>query len=103
MGELRAGASSKKGAPLNVIGPQIRRLRRQARLSQAALAARCQIAGYDLSRESLAKIEGRARSITDAEILFLAEALRISFAPLFPPPEQIAPALQSFRSANGVE
>ena len=100
MGELRAGASSKKGAPLNLIGPQVRRLRRHARLSQAALVARCQIAGYDLSRESYAKIEGRARSVTDAEILFLAEALRVPFDSLFPTPEQIEPALQSFRTVR---
>ena len=100
MGELRAGASDKKGAPLNVIGPQLRRLRRQARLSQAALVARCQIAGYDLSRESLAKIEGRGRSVTDAEILFLAEALRLSFILLFPESEQTESVLRSFRSVR---
>ena len=99
MGELRAGASNKKGSPLNVIGPQLRRLRRQARLSQAALVARCQIAGYDLSRESLAKIEGKGRSVTDAEVLFLAEALRVSFVLLFPDQEQIEPSLRSFRAA----
>lgn len=100
MGELRAGASNKKGAPLNLVGSHLRRLRRQARLSQAALVARCQINGYDLSRESLAKIEGQGRSVTDAEILFLAEALRVSFALLFPAPEQIAPALQPFRNGE---
>ena len=100
MGELRAGASNKKGAPLNVIGPHLRRLRRQARLSQAALVARCQIAGYDLSRESLAKIEGKGRSVTDAEVLFLAEALRVPFNLLFPGAEQTEPALQPFRNAR---
>ena len=100
MGELRAGASSKKGAPLNLIGPQLRRLRRQAKLSQAALVARCQVAGYDLSRESFAKIEGQGRSVTDAEILFLAEALRVPFVLLFPATEQIEPALLPFRSGR---
>ena len=99
MGELRAGASNKKGAPLNLIGPQLRRLRRQARLSQAALVARCQIAGYDLSRESLAKIEGRGRSVTDAEILLLAEAVRASFVALFPDDDKLLQALQPFRKS----
>ena len=97
MGELRAGASSKEGAPLNVIGPQLRRLRRIARLSQAELAARCQVSGYDLSRESLAKIEGRNRSVTDAEVLLLAEALRKPFETLFPVGDQIEASLQPFR------
>ena len=100
MGELRAGASNKKGAPLNLVGPQLRRLRRQARLSQAALVARCQVCGYDISRESLAKIEGRARSVTDAEILFLAEALRVSFALLFPASLQTKSAMQPFRKGE---
>lgn len=99
MGELRAGASGLKGAPLNVIGPQLRRLRRRIGLSQAGLVARCQLAGYDLSRESLAKIEGRVRSVTDAEVLLLAEALRVPFAELFPAEEQTKTALLTFRAS----
>lgn len=98
MGELRAGASGLKGAPLNVIGPQLRRLRRQARLSQGALVTRCQLAGYDLSRESLAKIEGRARSVTDAEVLLLAEALGVPYALLFPPADEVATAVRPFKA-----
>lgn len=99
MGELRAGASGRKGAPLNLIGPQVRRFRRQQRLSQPALAVRCQLAGYDISRESLAKIESRSRSVTDAEIVFLASALKVPFALLFPPPEELAGAIQLFQTA----
>ena len=98
MGELRAGASGQKGAPLNVIGPQLRRLRHQARPSQGALVTRCQLAGYDLSRESLAKIEGRARSVTDAEVLLLAEALGVPYAQLFPATDEMTAAVRPFRA-----
>ena len=100
MGELRAGASSKRGTLLNIIGPQVRRLRRNSRLTQADLVARCQIAGYDLSRESLAKLEGRTRSVTDAEILLLSEILQVPINSLFPEPDQTEFILRPFRSSS---
>ena len=42
--------------PRNIVGPQIRRLRDQQGLTQPVLAARCRRWGWDLSRETLAKI-----------------------------------------------
>ena len=41
----------------NVVGPQIRRLRVQAGLTQDAVAARCGVVGWDVSRGTLEKIE----------------------------------------------
>lgn len=67
----------------NFIGPTISRLRNARGLSQAALAAKCQRLGFDISREVLARIEGRVRFVTDAEIVFLARALGVEIHDLF--------------------
>ena len=44
-------------------------------MTQDAFAARCQLQGWDLSRETLAKIEGGIRRVNDAEVYMLAKAL----------------------------
>jgi transcriptional regulator with XRE-family HTH domain len=67
-----------------VVGPAVRRLRYQRKLSQAQLAARCQLHGWNASRDMIAAIEGRIRYVTDAEVLKLAKALKAPFPALFP-------------------
>jgi transcriptional regulator with XRE-family HTH domain len=71
--------------PKNVVGPAVAQLRNAQGLSQAALAARCQRLGWDVARDTIAKIEGRSRCVTDAEIVYLAEALKVPYAILLPP------------------
>ena len=46
-----------------------------ANLSQAALAAACQRVGWDIDRNTIAKIEGQMRWVGDFELLYLAKAL----------------------------
>lgn len=99
MADFRAGAPRERGAHQNIVGPQVRRLRVQQGMSQPKLAVKCQLKGYDLSREGLSKIEARVRFVTDAEIVFLAEALGVPYALLFPPAEELAAAVLPFRLA----
>jgi hypothetical protein len=73
-----------KQEPMNVVGPFVRRLRLRAGLSQPAFAAKCQRAGWDISRDIVARIEGGVRCVEDREILKLAEALECSVQDLFP-------------------
>jgi transcriptional regulator with XRE-family HTH domain len=68
----------------NVVGPVVRKLRYQQKLSQARLAARCQLYGWNASRDIIAAIEGQIRCVTDKEILNLAKALKVPFPTLFP-------------------
>ena len=77
-GAMAAGAQ-------NLVGPQVRRLRMAADLSQEALAVRLQMAGWDLSRAGLSKIEARLRRVNDAELWVMAEALSCAIADLYPP------------------
>ena len=68
----------------NLIGPQVRRLRVGAGLSQEALAAKLQLAGWDLSRAGLSKIEAGLRRVNDAELWMLAKVLACSLLELYP-------------------
>lgn len=70
--------------PRNIIGPEIRRRRIQLELSQPQLAARCIQWGWDLSRESLAKIESQIRWVSDFELVCLSNALGVKPADLLP-------------------
>ena len=53
-------------------------------LTQPMLVARLNLLGWDVSRETLAKIESRIRWVADAELLCLAEALGKSVEELLP-------------------
>jgi transcriptional regulator with XRE-family HTH domain len=64
-------------SPRNIVGPQVRLLRSKAALSQAKLAAQCQMVGWDISREGIAKIEGRVRHVNDSELVFLCRTFRV--------------------------
>lgn len=68
----------------NVVGPQIRRLRNAASLSQEQFSARCGVFGWRLSRSTLAKIEAQVRCVTDAELYVLAKTLRSEIDRLYP-------------------
>lgn len=68
----------------NLVGPQIRRLRTADGLSQDELAAKLQVAGWDLSRAGLSKIEAALRRVTDAELWLLADCLSCDMLDLFP-------------------
>lgn len=52
--------------------------------SQATLAAKCQVAGWDISRDVVATIENRARWIGDFELVLLAKVLEVPVTLLIP-------------------
>jgi DNA-binding XRE family transcriptional regulator len=55
-----------------------------AALSQEALAAKLQLAGWDLSRAGVSKIEAGLRRVNDAETWMLAKVLCCQLTDLFP-------------------
>jgi transcriptional regulator with XRE-family HTH domain len=67
----------------NIVGPQVRRLRVAANLSQAALAAACQRIGWDVDRNTIAKIEGRLRWVGDFELIHLTKVFKCRLVDLF--------------------
>ena len=63
--------------PLNLVGPNVRRLRNAREWSQAKMAQKCQLIGWDITREGIAKIEGRTRHVDDFELVSLCRALQV--------------------------
>lgn len=68
----------------NLVGTVVRKIRYEQGLSQVELAARCQVLGWNVSRDIIAAIEGQARCVTDAELVGLAAALKTSETKLLP-------------------
>ncbi|WP_229608387.1 helix-turn-helix domain-containing protein [Vibrio parahaemolyticus] len=70
---------------VNIVGVQVRKLRKQQKLTQEQLSARCNVIGLDISRGTLAKIEAGVRQVIDTEVVQLAIALKVEESDLFPP------------------
>ena len=62
----------------NICGPRVRAARKQKNLSQVDLAARLQILGITIERDSVSRIEIGTRFVTDYELRALAETLGVS-------------------------
>ena len=60
------------------------------------LVAKCQLIGWDISRETIAKIESQIRWVSDFELLGFAKALNVSVDELWPQANQIPNALNQF-------
>jgi transcriptional regulator with XRE-family HTH domain len=74
----------RKKYPANVVGPQIRKVRRKLGLTQEQLAARCQLERLDISRSTLGQIEARLRYVSDEELIILASLLGVTADQLYP-------------------
>lgn len=70
--------------PLNLCGHRIRKLRIERKWSQATLAMKCQLAGWDASRDIIARIEQRIRIVRDFDLATVAHVLRVPVEQLFP-------------------
>ena len=60
---------------LNFCGQTVRRMRVEKGWSQELLAGKCQLHGWDASRDVIARIELQNRTVTDWEIVAFAKAL----------------------------
>lgn len=83
-GSLWRLRSSVQSESLNVCGREIVRLRGQQSLSQEQLAMKCQLAGWDVSRDIIANIELGRRIISDLELSILARVLDAPLKELYP-------------------
>ena len=68
----------------NIVGPQVRKRRYSLGLKQADLAARLQILGWGIDRAGVSKIESQFIWVSDFEMLYLSEALKIDVTELLP-------------------
>lgn len=66
----------------NVVGPRVRRARSKKGWSQQDLAVKLQIAGLDIRRSGIAKIELQIRRVTDEDLLYLLKVLEMGLEDL---------------------
>ena len=62
----------------NICGPRLRERRQKLKLTQADLAARIQVAGVIMERDSISRIEIGTRFITDYELMVFSDVLGVS-------------------------
>ena len=70
-----------------LFGRNLRRLRMERGLTQEQVTARLQLAGCDLTRSALAKIEAGQRHVYPDELYVLRNALDVPYEELLPPME----------------
>ena len=64
----------------NLIGSRLIQLRKQQSLSQRDLARKLQLAGYDMDKNVITRIETNKRYVTDIELKALSEVFGVSYA-----------------------
>ncbi len=62
----------------NLCGDRVREARARLSITQADLAARLQVAGVIMERDSVSRIEIGTRFVTDYELLVLSDVLGVS-------------------------
>ncbi len=67
----------------NICGVNIAKRRKELKISQRELADRLQIAGLDVDKNAIQRMESGQRFITDIEISYISSVLGISLAELF--------------------
>ncbi len=65
------------------VGNNIRNLREQCGMTQELLATRLQLAGCDITRSAVAKIEVGQRHLYPDEVILIKEILGVSYEEIF--------------------
>ena len=63
----------------NICGKTVEKRRKEMGLSQRQLAELLQIAGLDLDKNAIQRIEAGKRFVTDIEITYLSKVLELSY------------------------
>lgn len=63
----------------NICGKQIAKYRKEMKKSQRQLADALQLAGLDVDKNAIQRIEAGKRFVTDIELVYIAKVLNISF------------------------
>ena len=62
----------------NICGERVKEARKRLKLSQESLAARLQVEGINIERDSVSRIEIGTRFVADYELLTLCKILNVS-------------------------
>lgn len=68
---------------MNIVGKNIKKIRKDKNVTQADLCACMQVMGFKLSRSDISKLENGKRFINDIEIIGFTDALKVSILDLY--------------------
>lgn len=71
------------GERMNLIGGNVKRLRKKKNMSQQMLSNKLELLGVYVCRGSVSRIEDYSRTVTDIELFAIAEVLNVSVDELF--------------------
>lgn len=71
------------GTEMNMIGKNVRKLRKQKKMSQQALSNKLELLGVYVCRGSVSRIEDQSRTVTDIELYAIADVLGVGIEELF--------------------
>lgn len=63
----------------NIVGENLKRIRKEKKLTQNDVAAKMQLLGHTYDRLTVLRIENGLRFVPDYEIKLLCEALQVSY------------------------
>ncbi len=75
------------GNQKNLIGDNLRRIRKEKRLSQQQLSDKLEILAIYICRGSISRIEDKSRTVTDIELYGLSQVLSTPMEDFFDKPE----------------
>lgn len=71
------------GDKMNLIGNNVRKYRRQRKMSQQILSNKLETMAIYICRGSISRIEDMSRTVTDIELYGLSKVLKVSIEELF--------------------
>lgn len=71
------------GEKMNLIGGNVRKIRKKKKLSQQCLSNQLELLGVYVCRGSVSRIEDYSRTVTDIELFAIAQVLNVDIKDLF--------------------
>lgn len=71
------------GTKNNLIGENVKRIRKTKKMSQQTLSTKLELMGVYVCRGSISRIEDHSRTVTDIELYAIAQALDVDINELF--------------------
>lgn len=71
------------GKQMNMVGNNIKKIRKQKKMSQQELADKLELMAIYVCRGSISRIEDKSRTVTDIELYGIAKVLNVTIDELY--------------------
>lgn len=65
------------GCKMNMIGKQVKKIRKERKMNQLTLSNKLELMGVYVCRGSISRIEDQSRTVTDIELFAIANVLKV--------------------------